>query len=384
MNLYPVYSLFDIEPVRGEGCYVFDKNDEKYLDFYGGHAVISVGHSHPHFVKKMEEQLHKMIFYSNSVQNSLQTQLAEKLGKVSGCENYELFLINSGAEAVENALKVASFKTGRSKIISLKRGFHGRTSAAVNVTDNEKIKAPINRRFENIQIEINDEVALKNELQKGDVAAVIVECIQGVGGLDSVYPSFLKTIETACAENGAVFIADEIQAGFGRTGKFFAFQHHGVQPDIITMAKGMGNGFPIGGILIRKGLYDAWAGMLGTTFGGNHLACVASHAVLEIFENENLIENAARVGKYLKSELSKIPDVKDVKGEGLMCGAAFDFPIKDLRNRMVYEEKVFTGNAKLPNVLRILPPLNITEKEVDLFIEKLKNSILKQTNFLVE
>lgn len=377
MNLFDVYPLFDIEPIRGEGCHVFDENGKKYLDFYGGHAVISIGHSHPHFVKKMEEQLSKMIFYSNSVQNGLQRELAEKLGKVSKCENYDLFLINSGAEAVENALKVASFKTGKSKIISLKKGFHGRTSAAVNVTDNEKIKAQINKRFESVLIEMNDETALKNELKKGDVAAVIVECIQGVGGLDSVSTSFLKTVETACAEHGAAFIADEIQSGFGRTGKFFAFQHHGVEPDIITMAKGMGNGFPIGGILIKKGAIEPWYGMLGTTFGGNHFACTACLAVLEVFEKENLIENAARVGEYLKNELSKIPEVKATKGKGLMCGAAFDFPIKEMRNQMVYEGHVFTGNAKLPNVLRILPPLNISEKEVDVFIGKLKEALIK-------
>lgn len=375
MKLQEVYKLFDVEPVRANGCKVYTEDDTEYLDFYGGHAVISIGHSHPYFVSQMKNQIDKMIFYSNSVKNELQVQLANQLGKLSSCENYELFLCNSGAESVENALKLASFKNGRHKVLSIKNCFHGRTSAAVNVTDNQKIKAPINTRFETTFIDINDNDALKECLLTYEYTAVIIECIQGMGGLDEANDDFLKEIESFCLQTNTAFIADEIQSGFCRSGDFFAFQKSGVQPDIITIAKGMGNGFPISGVMTRTGFIESWPGMLGTTFGGNHLACTACNAVLTIIESEKIIENVNTIGQYLTLALLSIDGVKEVKGRGLMLGAQFDFPVAALRASLVYKNKLFTGSSKDPNLLRILPPLNITKDDVNNFIDKLRTGI---------
>ena len=375
MNLQKVYSLFDVELVKANGCKVYADNGAEYLDFYGGHAVISIGHSHPYFVSEMKSQIDKMIFYSNSVKNQLQVSLADKLGRVSQCVNYELFLCNSGAEAVENALKLASFKTGRIQVLSIRNGFHGRTSAAVNSTDNDKIKAPINKAFETTFIEMNDIVALTEALSTNLYAAIIIESIQGVGGLDEASDDFLQAIEFNCKKTNTTFIADEIQSGFSRSGYFFAFQKSGVQPDIITLAKGMGNGFPIGGVMTKVGFIDSWAGMLGTTFGGNHLACTACNAVLHVIEEEGVLENVKSVGPYLKELLLTIDGVKEVKGRGLMLGVKFDFPIKTLRAQLVYHQHLFTGSAKDPNLLRILPPLNITKEDVNDFIARLRKGV---------
>ena len=371
MNLQKVYSLFDVELVEGKGCKVYSDKGVEYLDFYGGHAVISIGHSHPFFVSEMKSQMDKMIFYSNSVKNQQQVNLANQLGRLSDCEDYELFLCNSGAEAVENALKLASFQTGRNKVLAIKNCFHGRTSAAVNATDNEKIKAPINKSFETTFIEMNDLVGLEDALNTNAYAAIIIECIQGVGGLDEASNEFLQAIEAHCYKTYTTFIADEIQSGFCRSGHFFAFQQSGVKPDIITVAKGMGNGFPIAGVLTKADFIDSWPGMLGTTFGGNHLACTACNSVLHVIESEDVLENVNRVGQYLKEAMLKINGIMEVKGRGLMLGAKFDFPIKELRAQLVYNQNLFTGSSKDPNQLRILPPLNITMEDVDVFIERL-------------
>lgn len=370
MKLFDVYPLFDIEIVKGEGCYAYDANGNKYLDLYGGHAVISVGHSHPHYLKALQEQASKLVFYSNSVINSLQQKLADKLGKVSGYDDYQLFLINSGAEANENALKLASFYTGRSRVIAFGKAFHGRTSLAVEATDNPKIVAPINANNHVTFLPLNDLDAVKEELAKGDVCAVIVEGIQGVGGIRIPTTEFLQGLRQLCDQSGAVLILDEIQSGYGRSGKFFAHQYSGVRPDIITMAKGIANGFPMGGVLISPKFTPVY-GQLGTTFGGNHLACAAAIAVLEIFEQENLVENARCVGEYLKKELLKIPQIKEVRGEGLMIGLEFDYPVKDLRSRLIHEQRVFTG-ASGTNVIRLLPPLVLTLEQADDFINRLK------------
>jgi acetylornithine/N-succinyldiaminopimelate aminotransferase len=383
MKLQEVYSLFDVEPIKAKGCKIYTADGTEYLDFYGGHAVISIGHSHPYFVSQMKRQIDKMIFYSNSVKNQLQVQLAYHLGKLSGCVDYELFLCNSGAEAVENALKLASFKTERNKVLSIKNCFHGRTSAAVNVTDNQKIKAPINTRFETTFIEMNDIEALKKSLSTHTYAAVIIECIQGVGGLDEANDDFLKEIESICIQTNTAFIVDEIQSGFCRSGDFFAFQKSGVQPDIITIAKGMGNGFPIAGVMTRSGFIDSWTGMLGTTFGGNHLACTACNAVLEVIESEDILANVNTIGQYLTDAILSIDGVVEVKGRGLMLGAKFDYPVAALRASLVYENKLFTGSAKDPNLLRILPPLNISKDDVDCFIDKLRAGIIKHHQALV-
>lgn len=371
MQLFDVYPLFDIEPVRGEGCYVYDLDGKAYLDFYGGHAVISIGHSHPRFVQKVGEQLAKLSFYSNSVQNPLQSELAEKLGRLSGCENYQLFLCNSGAEANENALKMASFHNERTKILAFTKAFHGRTSAAVNVTDNPKIQAPINRRFEVEFHEWNNLDSVRASLEKGDVCAVIIEGIQGIGGIFVPEPTFLKNVEKLCRETNTVLILDEIQSGYARSGRFFAFQYADIEPDLITVAKGMGNGFPIGGLLLHP-KFEARYGLLGTTFGGNHLACAAAIAVLDVIESEQLIENAAKIGSYLMTELAKLPAVQSVRGHGLMIGLSFDFPVAPLRNQLLFEEHLFTGSSSDPNTLRLLPPLNIGKIEADLFLEKLQ------------
>lgn len=379
MQLFDVYPLFDLKPVKGEGAYVFDEDGNKYLDFYGGHAVISIGHSHPHYVAKLQEQVSQLGFYSNSVQNPLQQELADKLGVLSGCDNYQLFLCNTGAEANENALKLASFQNGRQKIIAFKKAFHGRTSAAVNTTDKETIKAPINKTFSVEFHEWNALETVEESLSKGDVAAVIIEGIQGIGGIHVPDSAFLKALANACSKYDTVLILDEIQSGYGRSGAFFAFQYADIQPDLITMAKGMGNGFPIGGVLIHP-KFEAKYGLLGTTFGGNHLACAAGIAVLDVLKEENLVEHSAQLGSSLMQELNTLPGVKSVRGLGLMIGLEFDFAIKELRKSLLFEEQVFTGSSSDLNVIRLLPPLNITESEVDLFLSKFKKALSKNAN----
>jgi acetylornithine aminotransferase len=378
MQLFDVYPLYDLNPVRGLGNYVYDEQGEAYLDLYGGHAVISIGHSHPHYVQKMTDQLGKLAFYSNSVQNDLQLELAQKLGALSGCDDYRLFLINSGAEANENALKLASFFNGRTKIIAFDRAFHGRTSAAVNVTHNPSIQAPINKTFATAFLPWNDLEAVRTELNKGDVAAVIIEGIQGVGGIYVPDPEFLLGIQEACRQTNTVFILDEIQSGYGRSGRFFAFQHTpGLEPDLISIAKGMGNGFPIGGILIHP-KFTAKHGLLGTTFGGSHLACAAGIAVLDVLQQEKLIENAANMGALLHRELtSHFPEIIEVRGEGLMLGLQFDFNTADLRKKLLFEGKVFTGSAGHPNVMRLLPALSLGSEEVAIFLERLEKTLAK-------
>lgn len=371
MKLFNVYPLFNIEITAGKGCHTYDSQGNEYLDLYGGHAVISIGHSHPYYVRKITEQAQKLVFYSNSVINSLQQQLADKLGRLSGYDDYALFLINSGAEANENALKLASFHTGKKKVIAFSKSFHGRTSAAVKVTDNPKIVAPINDTFEVAFLPLNQIERVEAEVAAGDVCAVIIEGIQGVGGIQVPDTQFLKSLREICTQNGVVLILDEVQSGYGRTGKFFAHQHAGIRPDLITVAKGMGNGFPIGGVLISPDFTPAY-GMLGTTFGGNHLACTAACAVLDVMENEKLVENAATVGEYLISELKRIPQIKEVRGKGLMIGLEFDYPVKELRNKLLFEQHIFTG-ASGTNVIRLLPPLSLSQKEVNYFIDRLKH-----------
>lgn len=374
MQLYPVYPLFDINIVKGEGCHVWDSEGQEYLDLYGGHAVISIGHCHPHYVEKLTQQLNTLGFYSNSVINRLQEQLAERLGKACGYDNYQLFLVNSGAEANENALKLASFHTGRKRILAASKAFHGRTSLAVEATDNPKIVAPVNANGHVQFLPLNDLEAFQSELAKGDVAAVIVECIQGVGGIRLATSEFMQGLRKACSENGTVLICDEIQCGYGRSGKFFAHQYTGVRPDIITCAKGIGNGFPMGAVLISP-QFKAVFGQLGTTFGGNHLACTAALAVLDVIEEEHLVENAASVGSYLLAQLKTLaaetPSIVDVRGEGLMIGIEFSDSIKTLRTRLVKEQHVFTGAAST-NILRLLPPLSLTKAEADDFLSRLK------------
>ncbi len=370
MNLFDVYPLFDIEIVKGNGCFTYDSEGTEYIDMYGGHAVISVGHSHPHYISKIKEQAEKLVFYSNSVINSKQKELAEKLGKISGYDDYQLFLINSGAEANENALKLASFHTGKKRVIAFGKAFHGRTSLAVEVTDNPKIVSPVNANGHVTFIPLNDIETLRSELSKGDVCAVIIEGIQGVGGIQTPAEDFLRELRKECDKTGTVLILDEIQSGYGRTGKFFAHQYAGIRPDIITVAKGIANGFPMAGVIISPE-FKATYGMLGTTFGGNHLACAAATAVLDIFEKENLVENAYNMGNYIIQELRKIPGIKDVRGKGLMIGLEFDYPVKDLRNRLLKEQHVFTG-ASGTNVIRLLPPLTITKEIAGEFISRLK------------
>ncbi|MGB5435999.1 MAG: aminotransferase class III-fold pyridoxal phosphate-dependent enzyme [Maribacter sp.] len=371
MNLFDVYPLYDVTPVYAKGIVVTDDKGQEYLDFYGGHAVISIGHSHPHYVKRIKDQLDKIGFYSNAVQNPLQVELAKKLGKLSLCDDYNLFLCNSGAEANENALKLASFQTGKSRVIAFKNSFHGRTSAAVAATDNEKINAPLNKQQKVTFLPFDDITAFEIEINKGDVCAVIIESIQGVGGLDEPSTPFYRQIAQRCKEHKVVLIADEVQSGFGRSGKFFAFQHHDIQPDIITIAKGMGNGFPVAGVLIHESIKASY-GLLGTTFGGNHLACAASLAVLEVMENENLIENVNQLGSYFMKKAKEIPQVKRTKGKGLMLGLEFDFEVAQLRKKLIYEHHIFTGGANDKHVLRILPALNITKAQMDVFFETLK------------
>ena len=374
MNLFPVYPLFDINIVKGKGCHVWDENGQEYLDLYGGHAVISIGHCHPHYVEMLTQQLSTLGFYSNSVINKLQEQLAERLGKVCGYPDYQLFLINSGAEANENALKLASFHTGRKRILAAGKAFHGRTSLAVEATDNPKIVAPVNANGHVTFLPLIDLDAFTAELKKGDVAAVIVECIQGVGGIRMATKAFMQGLRKVCDEVGTLLICDEIQCGYGRSGKFFAHQHLDVKPDIITCAKGIGNGFPMGAVLISPNI-PATYGMLGTTFGGNHLACTAALAVLDVIENEHLVENAAKVGSFLLDELNKLkatnPHIVDVRGEGLMIGIEYDEPIKDFRNKLVHEKHMFTGAAST-NILRLLPPLSLSIEEAKLALSYLR------------
>jgi len=371
MNVFDVYPLFDITPVKAKDVYVYDENNTEYLDLYGGHAVISIGHSHPDYVKNISNQLEKIGFYSNSIQNPLQNQLADTLGRVSNCDNYQLFLCNSGAEANENALKLASFHTGKKKVIAFKNGFHGRTSAAVAATDNTKIIAPLNAQQSVEFLDLGDLEAVEKMMNKNDVCAVIIETIQGIGGLDESTTEFYQDLSKLSKFHDIILIADEVQSGFGRTGDFFAFQKHNIKPDIISIAKGMGNGFPVGGILIHPRI-KANYGLLGTTFGGNHLACAASLSVLNVIQNEQLMENAKEVSGYFIKEAKGISKLKQVKGRGLMLGLEFDFPIAELRKALLYEHHIFTGNSKKPNVLRILPPLTIQKKHIDLFFDALK------------
>ena len=374
MNLFPVYPLFNINPVKAEGSFLWDDKGEKYLDFYGGHAVISIGHNHPHYQNKLKDQLEKISFYSNSVQNNLQTELAEKLGEISGYENYSLFLCNSGAEANENALKLASFHNGKKKVIYFSGSFHGRTSAAVSVTDNSKIVAPVNFSERFIKCEWNNVNQLKQLFadHQGEISSVIIEGIQGVGGINLPTEEMIQTLKNLCSENEVILIMDEVQSGYGRSGKFFAHQEFDIQPDLITVAKGMGNGFPIGGVLISP-KFKASNGLLGTTFGGNHLACAAGIAVLDIIKNENLIENSAKIGAYIESRIKDFNHIKSIRRRGLMIGIELDQPCVEIRSNLLTKHHVFTGNSNDSKVLRILPALNITEKEADIFIDALES-----------
>ena len=370
MNLFDVYQLFDINIVKGKGRHVWDENGTEYLDLYGGHAVISIGHAHPHYVEKVSKQVATLGFYSNSVINKLQQEVAYRLGRISGYEDYSLFLINSGAEANENALKLASFYNGRTRIVSFARAFHGRTSLAVEATENPKIIAPINANGHVTYLPLNDINAIETELGKGDVCAVIIEGIQGVGGIQIPTPTFMQELRRICTDTNTVLILDEIQSGYGRSGKFFAHQYSGIRPDLITVAKGIGNGFPMAGVLISP-MFTPVYGQLGTTFGGNHLACSAALAVLDVIEQEHLVENAAKVGTYLMEELKKLPQIKEVRGKGLMIGMEFDQPVKEIRSKLIYEQKVFTG-ASGSNVIRLLPPLCLNMEEAQEFLCRLK------------
>ena len=372
MQLFDVYPLFDIAIDHGKGCRVWDTNGNEYLDLYGGHAVISVGHCHPHYVEAMTTQLNKLGFYSNSVINPLQKEFARRLGKACGYDDYQLFLINSGAEANENALKLASFHNGRTRVLSLEKAFHGRTSLAVEATANPKIIAPINANHHVTYLPLNDLEPWRREIEKGDVCAVIIECIQGVGGIRMATAEFMQGLRSLCDEHDTVLICDEIQCGYGRSGKFFAHQHLGIAPDLITVAKGIANGFPMSALLISPKFKPVF-GQLGTTFGGNHLACAGALAVLDIIENEHLVDNAAEVGDYLMTRLkdAPLPHVVDVRGRGLMIGIELDIPYKEIRNRLVKEQHVFTGCSGT-NTLRLLPPLTLTKAEADEFVEKLR------------
>ena len=370
MKLYDVYPLFDINIVKGKGCQVWDEKGDEYLDLYGGHAVISIGHAHPHYVEMISNQVAQLGFYSNSVINKLQQELADRLGELSGYDDYQFFLINSGAEANENALKLASFYNGRTRILVQEKAFHGRTSLAVEATHNPKIIAPINANGHVTYLPMNDLPAWEAELAKGDVCAVMIECIQGVGGIRLVTPEFMQGLRELCDKYDTVLICDEIQCGYGRSGKFFAHQHTGVRPDIITVAKGIGNGFPMGGVLISPKFVPVY-GQLGTTFGGSHLACAAGIAVLDVMKQDSLVENAAKVGAYLMEELKKFPQIKEVRGQGLMIGMEFEEPIKDIRRKLLFEKKVFTGVSGT-NVIRLLPPLCLSMEEAEEFLKRFK------------
>ena len=373
MKQFDVYPRWQIEPVKAEGCKIYDKDGNEYLDFYGGHAVISIGHSHPKYIKRITEQVNKIGFYSNSVLIPLQDEYAEKLGKISGYPDYFLFMVNTGAEANENAIKLASFYNGRRKVVSFKGAFHGRTAAAVKVTDIPKYWAPVNEEMEVVFLPWNDLDEVRNAIKKEDVSSVIIEGIQGIGGIRIPDPEFLKELSALCKETNTMLILDEIQSGYGRSGKFFAHQYADIRPDIITIAKGMGNGFPISGVLISP-QFEAIHGQLGTTFGGNHLACAAALAVVEVMEEEKLIENAAKIGEYLMGELKKIPGIKDVRGKGLMIGVEFDEAIKPMRDKLLFEEKVFTGVTGT-TIFRLLPPLRVSKAEADEFLVRFKKVI---------
>ena len=370
MNLFDVYPLFDVNIVKGRGCHVWDDKGTEYLDLYGGHAVISIGHSHPHYVEQISRQVAQLGFYSNSVVNRLQQTFAARLGKVCGYDDYSLFLVNSGAEANENALKLASFHNGRSRVLSISKAFHGRTSLAVEVTNNPKIVAPVNESGHVTFLPMNDLEAARGEIEKGDVCAVIIEGIQGVGGIVLPTPEYLQGLRDLCTATGTVLILDEIQSGYGRSGRFFAHQYAGIRPDLITVAKGIANGFPMGAVLISP-VFKPVYGMLGTTFGGNHLACAAALAVLDVIESEHLVENAAAVGSYLMDELKHLPGIRQVRGQGLMIGMEFDYPVKELRQRLIYEQHVFTG-ASGTHVIRLLPPLCLSREEAGDFVGRLK------------
>ncbi|WP_185857718.1 aspartate aminotransferase family protein [Blattabacterium cuenoti] len=375
MKLFDVYPILDIELSKSDGSYVFDTKGNIYLDFYGGHAVISIGHSHPYYVKALIEQIHKISYYSNSVYIYQKNRLADLLGNISGYKDYSLFLCNSGTESNENALKIASFHTGKKKVIAFKGSFHGRTSGSLSVTDNYKLISPFNAQHETVFINYKDFDFLEEKLKNQDICAVITEGIQGVSGIIDPGLNFFYKVASLCKKNNTVLIIDEIQSGYGRTGSFFAHQLYPVKPDLITVAKGMGNGFPIGGVLIHP-KFQSYYGMLGTTFGGNHLACTAGIAVLEIIQKENLIENAQKMGKILLQELRLISEIKEIRGRGLMIGLEFDFPIQDLKNILVYQEKVLVGTSNNAYVLRLLPPLNINENHIKLFLKKLKNALV--------
>lgn len=374
MSLFDVYPLYDVTPIKAKDVFVYGEDGKKYLDLYGGHAVISIGHSHPEYVNSIKQQIDNIGFYSNSVQNPLQHQLSKKLNRLSGCESYQLFMCNSGAEANENALKLASFHTNKSRILAFKNSFHGRTSAAVVATDNKKIIAPVNAQQQVDFVALGDLISVEDILKKNKTCAVIIECIQGVGGLDQSTTEFYKGLEKLCKNYNTELIADEVQSGFGRTGYFFAFQAHGIKPDIISIAKGMGNGFPVGGILIHPKI-EASYGLLGTTFGGNHLACAAVLSVLKVLEEKELMKNAKEISSYMIENLSSISQVKLIKGRGLMLGLEFEFPIASLRQRLIYEHQIFTGSSKNPNLLRILPPLTIKKEHVDSLVSALKKEL---------
>lgn len=369
MKLFDVYLLFDVNIVRGKGCHVWDDKGTEYLDLYGGHAVISIGHAHPHYVEALSKQVATLGFYSNSVINKLQQEVADRMGELCGYDDYQLFLINSGAEANENALKLASFHNQRTRVVSFAKAFHGRTSLAVEVTDNPKIIAPVNANNHVTYLPLNDTEAMKAELGKGDVCAVIIEGIQGVGGIQLPTTEFMQALRQECDKTGTVLILDEIQSGYGRSGKFFAHQYNGIHPDMITMAKGIANGFPMGGVLISPKFTPVY-GQLGTTFGGNHLACAAAIAVLDVMKSEHLVENAATVGAHLLEELTHFKQIKEVRGRGLMIGMEFEEPVKEIRKRLLFEQKVFTGVSGT-NVIRLLPPLCLSQAEADEFLERL-------------
>ena len=375
MSLFNVYPLYDITPVSAKDVYVYDDKGTQYLDLYGGHAVISIGHSHPEYVSAISNQVEKLGFYSNAIQNPLQSELADNIARLSGCKDYQLFLCNSGAEANENALKLASFHNGKHKILAFKNSFHGRTSAAVAATDNPKVVAPLNAQQEVDFVELGDLESVETILKANTTCAVIIECIQGVGGLDESTTAFYQSLEKLCKQYNTTLIADEVQSGFGRTGDFFAFQKHNIMPDVISIAKGMGNGFPVGGILIHPSI-EASFGLLGTTFGGNHLACAATLSVLKVIEKENLMENASDISKYFIEKAKNIPKLKTIKGRGLMLGLEFDFPISDLRKQLIFKHHMFTGGAKNLNLIRILPPLSIQRKHIDSFFEALKKELV--------
>jgi len=379
MNLFNVYPLYDITPVKAVDCTITDNNGVEYLDLYSGHGVISIGHTQPDYVEKLKNQLDHLGFYSNAIQNPLQVELAQKLGKLSGLEDYELFLCSSGAEANENALKLASFHNGKSRVVAFDNSFHGRTSAAVAVTDNKKIVAPINAQQIVTFLPLNQIELVEAELAKGDVTAVIIEGIQGVGGLDQGTREFFQALEKACKKHDAVLILDEVQSGYGRSGKFFAFQHHGINADIISVAKGMGNGFPVGGILISP-KFEASFGLLGTTFGGSHLSCAAGIAVLDVIEKLDLQKNVNEVYEYFLEKIKQVPGIKQVKGKGLMLGVEFDFDVSALRKKLIIEKHIFTGSANNKNLLRILPPLTVKKSDIDTFIVALKESLEELQN----